>query len=78
MDFEIDFSDVINHLTDTLNQVIAQLITLTLIVAASSFRMLRWYPETQIAIGSPSGAMRVTLIISPGMQPISNSFSERS
>jgi hypothetical protein len=43
--------------------------------AASLLRMLSRYPATVITMGSPNGAIASTLMYSPGMQPISMSFT---
>jgi probable rRNA maturation factor len=45
---------------------------------ASLFRRLKRYPATLIEIGSPIGATCSTTTSSPGMQPISISFSSSS
>lgn len=50
----------------------------TNIFSASSNLRLRLYPATAIEIGSPSGAIFSTLIISPGTQPISINFKNMS
>lgn len=44
-------------------------------VEASALRKLNKYPATEMAIGSPSGAIRSSFTISPGVQPISNNFN---
>ena len=47
-------------------------------LAASFTRRLRWYPDTEMEIGSPKGAICSILIFSPGTQPISMSFKNNS
>ncbi|MDB5002782.1 MAG: hypothetical protein JWQ34_1007 [Mucilaginibacter sp.] len=47
-------------------------------VDASRLRKLNWYPDTFMAIGSPSGAIRSTLISSPGKHPISINLTDIS
>ena len=47
--------------------------SIKILLASFSLR-LRLYPETDIEIGSPNGAMNSTLIGSPGIQPISMSL----
>ena len=48
------------------------------ICSASFKRRLREYPATCTEIGSPSGAIKSTLTLSPGIQPISMSFKKIS
>lgn len=47
-------------------------------LSASFILRLRLYPDTLIEIGSPRGATCSTLILSPGTQPISISFKNKS
>ena len=50
----------------------------TNILSASLTRRLRLYPDTDIEIGSPRGAICSTFTYSPGTQPISINFRNRS